>query len=192
MSNKIGFDKAQQQAVADQALNAFRQAFQRHSAGVAIITLSDAEGTPVGFTATSLASLSAQPPMFTFNTATTASSWPALNSMEYVAVHILGVRNHELAMRMAGPASERFAGEHWHRGAFDLPILNDVTAVLIGKIERRTVIHNAASTMAEVVDGFLGADDDGLLYRGRMYLAPHELAAHTSPGEGDVQKPVTH
>ncbi|MFC4225312.1 flavin reductase family protein [Lysinibacter cavernae] len=159
----------------EQALNAFRNAFQRHSAGVAIITLNNVDGSPVGFTATSLASLSARPPMLTFNTATTASSWPGLRDTDHVAIHMLGVRNHKLATIMAGPAPQRFVGDHWHRGEFNLPVLDDVTAVLVAKIVARNEINQAASIVAEVIDGFQGNDDDGLLYRERRYLAPRPL-----------------
>ncbi|MCU1522240.1 MAG: flavin oxidoreductase, partial [Arthrobacter sp.] len=44
----------------------FREMFRRHAAGVAIITANH-NGVPFGFTATSVASLSAKPPRFTFN-----------------------------------------------------------------------------------------------------------------------------
>lgn len=55
-------------------ITAFKQAFRRHAAGVAIITARGPEGRPVGFTATSLASLAATPPLATFNMARTASA----------------------------------------------------------------------------------------------------------------------
>src|SRR5699024_3781453 len=42
---------------------AFTGVFRRHPAGVAVVTLLD-DGRPVGFTATSLISVSAQPPIF--------------------------------------------------------------------------------------------------------------------------------
>ncbi|GAA3586967.1 flavin reductase family protein [Klugiella xanthotipulae] len=159
----------------ERSQTAFRQAFQRHSAGVAIVTAADITGRPTGFTATSLASLSAQPPMLTFNLATSSSSWEALTETNHVAVHMLGVRNRALAARMAGPRANRFVGDHWHRGEFNLPILNDVTAVLIGTIIQRNVVHGAACIVAKVVGGYQGEDDAGLLYRERVYLAPQPL-----------------
>ncbi|RIJ62650.1 flavin reductase, partial [Clavibacter lycopersici] len=64
---------------------AFRAAFRRHAAGVAVVTTRDAHGSPVGFTATSLASVSADPPLASFSLARTASSAAALAAAEHVA-----------------------------------------------------------------------------------------------------------
>src|SRR5665213_2935348 len=68
-------------------LAAFRQAFRRHASGVAIITALAPDGRPVGFTATSLASLAAVPPLATFNIARSASSWPAIAETDRVVIH---------------------------------------------------------------------------------------------------------
>lgn len=51
-----------------------RSVFRQHAAGVAVITARGDEG-PVGFTATSLASVSAEPPLISFGIGTGASSW---------------------------------------------------------------------------------------------------------------------
>ena len=52
---------------------------------------------PRGFTATSLASLAADPPMATFNMARSARAWPAIEQTEHVIVHLLGIRNRAVA-----------------------------------------------------------------------------------------------
>ena len=79
----------------------FREMFRRHAAGVAIIT-ANLNGKPFGFTATSVASLSAEPPRFTFNMARSSSSWPAVANAEYIGVHMLGLENQALADIAAG------------------------------------------------------------------------------------------
>ncbi|MFE0134086.1 flavin reductase family protein, partial [Streptomyces sp. NPDC059037] len=66
-----------------------RSVFRQHAAGVAVITAQGPAG-PVGFTATSLVSVSAEPPMLSFGIGTGASSWPAISEAEHVGVHILG------------------------------------------------------------------------------------------------------
>ena len=93
-------------------LSAFRQAFRRHAAGVAIVTAQTADGTPVGFTATSLASLAAVPPLATFNMALSASSWPAILETDRVVIHMLGVRNKGVAEILSADNSQRFRGDH--------------------------------------------------------------------------------
>ncbi|WP_423924200.1 flavin reductase family protein [Frigoribacterium sp. 2-23] len=156
-------------------MSAFKHAFRRHAAGVAIVTLRSPEGGPVGFTATSLASLAAVPPLATFNMARTASSWPAVESTEHVIVHLLGLGNRELAQRMAGPAALRFAADDWTEGPHGVPLLTGVTAWMSGRIIERVPVHNNAVVVIEIEDGGVGPDDDALLYHDRRYLRPVHL-----------------
>lgn len=153
-------------------LTAFKHAFRRHAAGVAAITSRRANGTPVGFTATSLASLAAVPPLATFNMARSASSWPAMVENDHVIIHMLGVRNRALAEKLAGPHDERFQGTHWRAGPYDLPLLNDVTSWMVGRIIDRLFLHTSAVVVVQVEGGGLGEDDEALLYHERMFRAP--------------------
>ena len=150
----------------------FRTAFRHHAAGVAILT-AVWDGVPYGFTATSLASLSADPPRFTFNMALSASSWPAVANGEYVGVHLLGLDHAGLATRFArGP--DRFSGDHWEPGPFGIPLLKDVRGWLLGRILLRLSFGSNAVVVAEVVDGGIGPDGHPLLYHGGSY---HRAAA---------------
>lgn len=151
----------------------FKELFRRHAAGVAIITATY-EGVPYGFTATSLASLSAEPPRFTFNMARTSSSWPAVANSNYIGVHMLGLHNHGLADRFAR-TKDRFGGDHWTPGPEGVPLLNDVTGWLVGRIIARLSFENNAVVIAEVVDGSLGQDDIPLLYHSGSYGQPTPL-----------------
>jgi flavin reductase (DIM6/NTAB) family NADH-FMN oxidoreductase RutF len=160
----------------DDSLEVFKDAFRRHAAGVAIVTARDGEGTPVGFTATSLASLAAVPPLATFNMARTASSWPAVSETDQVIVHLLGLRNRDLARRMAGPAAERFAGDHWTAGPNGVPLLTGVTAWMTGTVVERLPVHGNAVVVVRIGTGGVGEDDDALLYHDRRYLRPVDLA----------------
>lgn len=156
-------------------LLSFKQAFRRHAAGVAAITALDAAGRPVGFTATSLASLSAVPPLATFNMARSASSWPAIDATERVVIHMLGRRNRGLAEKMAADASERFIGDHWAPGPHGLPVLADVTAWMVGRIIERVHVHTAAVVVVQIETGALGVIDAPLLYHERLYHAPGDV-----------------
>lgn len=152
---------------------AFREAFRRHPAGVAIITASY-EGRPYGFTATSVASLSADPPRFTFNMARTSSSWPAIANTSYIGVHLLGLRNRELADHFAR-GRNRFDGDHWKPGPHGVPVLEDVAGWLIGRISMRLSFENNAVVVAEVQSGQLGPAGAPLLYHGGSYGQPVAL-----------------
>lgn len=157
-------------------LAAFRQAFRRHAAGVAIITATNPDGSPVGFAATSLASLAAVPPLATFNMALSASSWPAISQTDRVVIHMLGARNKRVAEILSGDNTQRFVGNHWERGPENLPIIKDVTAWMIGRIRERFPVHNNAVVVVQIEQGELGQEDTPLLYHERHYHRPVELA----------------
>jgi flavin reductase (DIM6/NTAB) family NADH-FMN oxidoreductase RutF len=152
---------------------AFREVFRRHAAGVAILTATY-QGTPYGFTATSVASLSADPPRFTFNMARTSSSWPAVANSNYIGVHILGLQNQAVADRFAR-SKDRFSGDHWQPGPHGVPLLAGVTGWLVGRISMRLSFENNAVVVAEVVDGSAGTDGTPLLYHGGAYGKPAPL-----------------
>ena len=156
-------------------LAAFKQAFRRHAAGVAVVTARGASGAPVGFTATSLASLAAVPPLATFNMARTASTWPAIEASDHVAISMLGARNRDAARRLSGPAVSRFDGDHWREGPLGLPIIDDATAWMIGRIVERVPVAGAAVVVVQIEQGALGEDDAPLLYHERAYHAPRPL-----------------
>jgi len=86
----------------------FRAAMRHYPAGVTIVTL-DQDGRPIGFTATSFASLSAEPPLISFNISETSSSIEAMLSARSLVVHFLGEHQLHLAQRFSRAAEERFS-----------------------------------------------------------------------------------
>ncbi|GAB2652778.1 flavin reductase family protein [Nocardia goodfellowii] len=86
----------------------YRASMRHYPAGVTVVTLDSATG-PVGFTATSFASLSLEPPLISFNIAHTSSSIQAMLSAESVVIHFLGEHQQHLAQRFSRSAEQRFA-----------------------------------------------------------------------------------
>jgi flavin reductase (DIM6/NTAB) family NADH-FMN oxidoreductase RutF len=165
-------------AAAEEAdgLSAFKHAFRRHAAGVVVITALTPEGKPVGFTATSLASLAAVPPLATFNMARIASTWSAIAGTDYVAIQTIGARTRHLAERMSGDHDLRFDGDHWYEGPHGIPLLHGVTAWMIGRIVKRVEVANNAIIVVQIEEGALGEPDEALLYHERRYLKPGDPA----------------
>ncbi len=85
----------------------YRAAMRHYPAGVTIVTLGR-DGGPVGFTATSFASLSAEPPLISFNIAQTSSSIEAMSTTDSLVVHFLGEHQKHLAQRFSRDAADRF------------------------------------------------------------------------------------
>ena len=151
---------------------ALRAVFRRHASGVSVITMNDAEGKPVGFTATSMTSLGANPPLASFNVASGSSTWPNLCSATYVAIHTLGAANLALAQRMATDHTQRFVPQDWQVGPHGLPVFPAATGVLIAKVREIHNVENNAVVIVDVEQALLGSEDDALLYHHRTYLSP--------------------
>jgi flavin reductase (DIM6/NTAB) family NADH-FMN oxidoreductase RutF len=113
--------------------------------------------------------------MTTFNMAQISSAWPAMTMGNLVAIHTLGPRSMHHAQRMAADRDLRFAGKHWHAGPHGVPILDGVTAWMIGRIITVLPVHNNAVIVVEIEGGELGDEDDALLYHERRYLKPGAL-----------------
>lgn len=154
----------------------FLEAFRRHAAGISVITLRQESGEPTGFTATSVASLAADPPMVTINMATTSSSWPAVEATDHLLIHILSEHNVALAKKFADLKEARFLGVGVKNGPHDLPLLPGASAYLVGKIIDRVVHHRAATVVVEVTGGGLGGPGLGLSYQGRNYAIAAPVA----------------
>jgi len=154
---------------------AFKQAFRRHAAGVAAVTSLAPDGGPVGFTATSLASLAAVPPLVTFNMAQVSSAWPAMTVGNKVAIHTLGPRTQHLAAKLAADNAVRFDGEHWVPGPYGVPILEGVTSWMLGSVLEVHPVYNNAVIVVQIELGELGAEDEALLYHERAYQRPVAL-----------------
>ena len=150
----------------------FREMFRRHAAGVAIIT-ANLNGVPFGFTATSVASLSAKPPR-------SRSTWPGppapgrpWRTRPTSASTCSGWKTRSSpTLRRAG---NRFDGDHWELGPHEVPVLKGVTGWLIGKVQMRLSFENNAVVVVEVVEGQVGDDGVPLLYHSGAYSQPVPL-----------------
>ncbi|MGW6010239.1 flavin reductase family protein [Streptomyces sp. NPDC055210] len=151
-----------------------RSVFRQHAAGVAVITARGDEG-PVGFTATSLASVSAEPPLISFGIGTGASSWPAISRTDHVGVHVLGEHQQELAATFARSGADRFGGPTaWREGPEGVPVLDDVLAWLVCRVVTRVPAGDHRVVLAEVVLGDPAGAGRPLLYHQGRFNALRE------------------
>jgi flavin reductase (DIM6/NTAB) family NADH-FMN oxidoreductase RutF len=145
-----------------------RSVFRQHAAGVAVIT---AQGErPVGFTATSLNSVAADPPLISFGVGTSSSSWPVVAEAEHIGVHILGEHQQELAATFARSGADRFAPPtRWRAGPEGVPVLDGVLAWLVCRVIARVPAGDHRVVIAEAVAGDpAGAGRPLLYHQGRF------------------------
>ncbi|WP_411114042.1 flavin reductase family protein [Streptomyces sp. 029-5] len=145
-----------------------RSVFRQHAAGVAVIT-AQGEG-PVGFTATSLNSAAAEPPLISFGVGTSSSSWPVLAETDHVGVHILGEHQKDLAATFARSGADRFAPPtSWRTGPEGVPVLDGVLAWLVCRVIARVPAGDHRLVIAQAVVGDpAGAGRPLLYHQGRF------------------------
>jgi flavin reductase (DIM6/NTAB) family NADH-FMN oxidoreductase RutF len=149
----------------------FRQVFRRHAAGVAVVT-TDAGRGAAGVTVTSLASLSAEPPLLSFSIAATASTWPHLRDADSAVVHLLGAGHTDLARTFATSGIDRFAAPtRWRRLPTGEPVLDGAAAWLRISIEHRHPAGNSHLVIGRVTEAGLNEAGGPLLYHDGSYHA---------------------
>lgn len=158
----------------------FRQAMQVLASGVAIVTAADDQHMPIGMTATSLTSFSADPPSILFCANRSGSMAPHLAPGRLVGISILAGNQSEVADAFAGVTglrgAHRFATGNWVRGSLDVPILLGARCVLecsIDEVIDRHTHRIAICLVHRVHPGKI--DDPGLIAdSGRMtsFLPP--------------------
>ena len=153
------------------AAEALKAVFRHHLSGVAIVT-GKLAGEPIGFTATSVTSLGANPPLVNFNVSRGASFYPALAPGEFVAIHTLTAQQQILAVRMAGDRTERFAAEDWVWGEDGLPIFPEASAILIAQIRQLVTIENNAVVICDALKAATLKAGRPLGYFQRDYVSP--------------------
>lgn len=149
----------------------YKQVFRRHAAGVAVVTLRDGD-VPVGFTATSVISVSAAPPLLAFSIASTSSSWPALSRATTLAISFLTADHVDVSTRFATSGVDRFAGGGWTSLPTGEPVIDGAHAWVRGRVVQRTPVGDSFLVSVRALAHGVG-DGEPLVYRDRVY---HRLA----------------
>jgi flavin reductase (DIM6/NTAB) family NADH-FMN oxidoreductase RutF len=169
----------------------FRALLRHLAASVVVVTV--AGPVPVGFTATSFASVSLHPPLVSFNISRTSSSWPAIRGARHIGVHILGDGQETLARTFATQGVDRFAAPtSWHPGPYGVPVLDGTAVWLVGRIVDRIPAGDHVIVLAEALLGepVTGVRRPLIYHMGRHLTVPHPAEsapdAPSSPPEDAV------
>lgn len=161
--------------------DAFRHAFRRHAAGVAIVTV-DAPSGPVGCTVTSLASVSLDPPLLSVALAGSSSVWPVAADADAFVVNLLGASASGLATRFATPGVDRFAPPtRWDRLGSGDPYLLDAVGWLRCAVVDRVAVGDHHLVIGLVTETRVVEVTDPLLYHDGNYGTRTTLGAPEAP-----------
>jgi len=160
----------------------FKAVFRGHPGGVAVIT-ADAGDGPVALTATSVSSVSADPPLLIFSVSSQSSASDVLSRAESVVVHLLDAHDIEVAKLGATSGVDRFAETHrWSRLVTGEPVYHDVRAwvrcAVIGRMDAGGSTVVAAHALQAQVERDVEPGDagDALVYHNRGW---HRLGEHS-------------
>jgi flavin reductase (DIM6/NTAB) family NADH-FMN oxidoreductase RutF len=108
--------------------NELRRIMGHFATGVTVITTISQNGTPYGLTANAFMSVSLEPPLLLISVDKKAESYPYFEQTRQFTVNILRDDQEGLSRRFAVSGGNKFEGVAYHRGANDVPILDDTLA----------------------------------------------------------------
>ena len=149
----------------------FRAAMRRLAASVSIVVAQGDEG-PVGMAATSITSLTVDPPaiLVCVNRATSLHAW--LEPAAPLAVSLLSRDQQNVSAAFGGAlrGSERFGVGTWENGSNGLPQLTGAQANLECVIDAMLAYATHSIVIARVLDVRIGGEVAPLIYRDGGYL----------------------
>lgn len=154
----------------------FKSVFRNHPGGVAVIT-ADAGDGPVGLTATSVISASAEPPILAFSVSELSSSTPTIRTADTVVVHLLGADQVDIAKLCATSGIDRFADTTlWSRLETGEPYFPSAQAWIRGRIVNSMDAGGSAIVAVEALQASPPLSDDAvpgkpLVYHNRTWHA---------------------
>lgn len=155
----------------------FRGVFRNHPAGVAVITADAGEG-PVGLTATSVFSVSAEPPLLVFSVSDLSSSSPTIRRAKTVIVHLLAADEIDVAKLCATSGIDRFAdASMWGRLDTGEPYFATVGSWIRGRVVGRLRAGTATVLTVHALEAAGGSTQAApLVYHQRTW---HQLGDHS-------------
>ena len=108
--------------------NELRRIMGHFATGVTVITTISQDGTPYGLTANAFMSVSLEPPLLLISVDKKAESYPYFEQTRVFTISILRDDQEGLSRRFAVSGGNKFEGVAYHRGANDVPILDDTLA----------------------------------------------------------------
>lgn len=143
----------------------FREAMAGLCSGVAVVTARRPDGHPCGLAATSVSSLSADPPSVLVSVAHSSRCHTALAEGTHFGVHVLAAGQEPLAHEFAGRGDDKFAGVDW---SWDdgVPRIADVLAYVRCARSSAFEAYDHSLLIGDVTGGTL-APGEPLVYFGR-------------------------
>jgi len=141
----------------------FRQLLGRFATGVTVLTTRDQAGRPVGMTASSVASVSLNPPLVLVSVDQKNDMYPALQAAQRFVLNVLAADQEALSRRFAEEHPNRFDGVGYQQSKHGIPVLDGVLASI--ECEKQAEVPGGDhSVFFGIVTGGSVSDRRPLLY----------------------------
>ncbi len=144
----------------------FRQLLGRFATGVTVLTVATPDGKPMGMTASSLSSVSLQPPLISACVDREAELHDVIVQAPEFVVNVLSSPQEVLARRFSDKHEDRFEGIGYHLSPEGLILLDGVLAHLICERYAEYPGGDHTIVLGRVVGGATGDGRPLLYYRG--------------------------
>ena len=160
----------------------FRRVCSCFATGVAVLTVTDAAGSPHGLTVNSFTSVSAAPPLVLVCVDMACSLLPLFDGASHFGVSFLEESQQDLSMRFAFVPERRFDGVEFSVGPGGAPIVTGALGWLECRIEQRIPAGDHVIFLGEVVEAESRVDGLPLIYFGSAYRQLAQPPATTMRG----------
>jgi len=130
---------------------AFRRALAELAGGIVVVTSTGPDGEPVGLTATSVCSVSLEPPLVLTCIGGGSATGRAIRDAGRFALNILSEDQRSIASRFAVSGVDKFAGLPFLAGELGLPLLEGCLATCECEVERTVEAGDHAVFIGRVV-----------------------------------------
>lgn len=156
-------------------VNKFKEIMGNYPTGVTVVTMVDENGTPLGLTVNSFASVSIDPLLILWSIDKRVSSYDAFIKIDKFAVNILAGDQGDICSLFATKGTDRFGSCEWSLSEYNLPLLAGVVGVLQCKTVQTIEAGDHMILIGEVID-IQSNNKDPLLYHKRnMGRIPQEF-----------------
>lgn len=162
----------------------FKAAFRNHPSGVCLVT-ADAGDGPAALTASSVFSVSVEPPLLVFSLSRLSSAAPTILAADTLVVHLLDAEHVDLAKLGATSGVDRFADTSaWSRLATGEPIFRGVPNWIRGRVVNRLDAGGSTVVVVQALESGPSNESSAepLVYHRRTW---HRLADETRLPDAD-------
>ncbi len=163
------FYKNEFNQITEEGKNDLRSAFGTFATGVTVVTTTQDDGTPRGFTANSFSSVSLDPPMLLVCIAKTAQSFEIFRNSNHFVINVLSKKQRSLAGLFSSQRSDKFDLTKWKKGTGNLPLLDSCLSNFVCQKTNFQEIGDHAVMIGHVEEFFHQSGDPLGYFRGDYF-----------------------